>query len=580
MNRVYYFVSGLLIVTFLYSCRDNKKETVTKEPIYNSQKIPIVEKMKAQENFSLDEKIELYKKLKRDSTNKYNFENETELTMYGYSYLWNNEVADAIKVFQLINSEFGSSNSFDNLGEAYQLLGDTTLSIVNYQKSVEIDPNNFNAEDQIEKMRYPDKPQEKLSDKFDKVYTVEEYKNDLDQLGNKLLTIHPNSTKFISKANLLQLIENKKALITPQTTGGEFIWHCDEIIASINCSHTSFGSFSLEGNMLPYVMGFPIEVRLINNHLFVIKTKNNADRINIKDEIVSINGVSVSDIISDSYKHLPSQGNIITSKNNIFNVWAAAIIPYALDFPETFTVQVKGKSEPISLRKSETYTDVVMDPTIKNCDNNLCLELVNKNTAILSISSFYYYRHDILPVFTKFIDSSMQVINEKKIENLLVDVRANGGGAPEASIYLLRYLMDKPFTYFSKAEYKGKTEKTIEELPVVPFENRFKGNKYFLIDGYGNSTTGHFMSLVKLHGLGPIVGEELGSNQFCSGGMIQTRLSNTKLKFWIATNTHETTAISLPDEVGILPDHFISQSIDDYIQQKDVVKEFTLNLIK
>jgi hypothetical protein len=88
------------------------------------------------------------------------------------------------------------------------------------------------------------------------------------------------------------------------------------------------------------------------------------------------------------------------------------------------------------------------------------------------------------------------------------------------------------------------------------------------------------MSLVKLHGLGPIVGEELGSNQFCSGGIIQTRLSNTKLKFWIATNTHETTAISFPDEVGILPDHFVSQSIDDYIQQKDVVKEFTLNLIK
>jgi len=88
------------------------------------------------------------------------------------------------------------------------------------------------------------------------------------------------------------------------------------------------------------------------------------------------------------------------------------------------------------------------------------------------------------------------------------------------------------------------------------------------------------MSLVKKHNLGTIGGEELGSNQFCSGGQLQTRLPNTKLKFWVATNTHETTATTLPDEVGILPDHFVSQSIDDYLQQKDVVKEFALELVE
>lgn len=581
MGKINYFLGGLFIVVILMSCGINKKESVINEPVTNSQKSSIVEKMTAQEKLSLDEKIELYKNLKRDSIDRYNFENEDELTMYGYSFLWNNQLPDAIKVFQLINTEFNSSNSYDNLGEAYQKLGDTARSIANYQKSVNMDPDNYNAEDQIENMLYPNKPKEKLSDKFAKVYTVEEYKSDLDQLSNKLLTIHPNATKFITKAEFMQLIEDKKALITPQTTGGEFVWHCNEIIASINCSHTSFGSFYLEGNMLPYAKSFPIEVRLLNEKLFVIKPKNNADRLAVKDEITSINGVLVADLIEDSYKHISSQGYNKTAKMNIFNTWAAAVIPYALNFPKVFTVQVKGKAEPVSLNKAETYIDIVKNPSIKNCDNNLCLQLVDEKTAIISIASFNYYPHDLLPVFTKFIDSSIQVIRENKIENLVVDLRTNGGGSPQSSVHLLRYLMPEPFTYYSTADYKEKTvDKIPEEMPVAPFKNRFTGKQFFMIDGYGTSTTGHFMSLVKLHDLGTIVGEELGSNQFCSAGSVQVRLSNTKLKLYIATNTHVTTATSLPDEVGILPDHYISQSIDDYIEQKDVVKEFTLNLIK
>lgn len=88
------------------------------------------------------------------------------------------------------------------------------------------------------------------------------------------------------------------------------------------------------------------------------------------------------------------------------------------------------------------------------------------------------------------------------------------------------------------------------------------------------------MSLVKAHNSGTIIGEELGSNQFCTAGQTLFRLKNTKLVISAANNTHISTATMLPDETGILPDFYVTQSIDDYLNKVDAVKNYTLQLIK
>jgi hypothetical protein len=87
------------------------------------------------------------------------------------------------------------------------------------------------------------------------------------------------------------------------------------------------------------------------------------------------------------------------------------------------------------------------------------------------------------------------------------------------------------------------------------------------------------MSLVKAHRLGTIVGEELGSNQFCTAGQTLFRLKNTKYVISTANNTHISTATALKDNQGILPDIYVSQSIDDYLNKNDIVKKQTLKLI-
>ncbi len=545
--------------------------------------LSIVQKLKEFDHLPVEERIALYYKLKKESPEAYNFKNEDELTMYGYAFMWSNNVAEALAIFKLIVAEFpDSSNPYDSLGEAYLKSGNKELALANYEKSLALNPDNFNAEDQIDLIKHPEKVREKPVDKFARVFTAEAYKADLDQLGNTLMKVHPNALKFISREAFLKNIEEQKALITDQTTYGEFAWYCSEIIANVHCSHTNMGSFYTENAMLPPALKFPLQTRWVNDQLFVVNPLNNAAQVGVKAEILRINGVAVSKIISDAYKHIPSQGYIKTTKKHVFNRWSSGMIPFALGFPETYNIVVKGAEAPIVLNKAETVREPFRDASIKPaCDDNLCFEVLDDNqTAILTISTFNYYQWNDLGVFINFIDSSFAAINQKGIKNLIIDVRFNGGGSQHASIHLLKYLVDKPFIYYSNAQFEGKTAKIDGEELITPFEHRFKGKCYFMIDGNGNSTTGHFMSLVKVFNLGTIVGEELGSNQFCSAGQKICRLSNTKLEYYVANNTHESTATALPDEVGILPDHAVTQSIDDYLNKVDAVKVYTIQLIQ
>lgn len=560
------------------TCASKQQNTLLNSVQQESQKETLVSKqsiskvLKEHEHLAVKERIALYKKLKAKHPDTYNFENEDEITMYGYRLLWTNKTQEALEIFKLIVEEFpNSANSYDSLGEAYYNLGNTEKSLLNYKKSLQINPDNFNAEDMIERILFPDKKTLTPTENFVKVYSPEEYKADLEQLGNTLLEVHPNALKFITKEQFWKTVEAKKSTITSTTTYGEFVWYCREIIANVNCSHTSNGNFSSEWDMIPANLKFPLEVRYLNNSLYVLDNTNNKESVKVKDEISSINGMPTSQLIQEIY--IPSQGHIETYKKHQFNAWSPAMISYALGFPKQYTLQIKGKTEPILLNQQKN-TPNFQEPFKRPCPENLCIEFIeSSNTAVLTISTFNYYPWNNLDEFTQFINDSFSQIEAKKVKNLIIDLRYNGGGSPEASIHLLKHIVDKPFNYFTQSDYYTPNE------VHIPFTNNYKNKLYCIIDGKGNSTTGHFMAIIEQLNRATIIGEELGSNKFCTGGQKVCRLGNTKMQFYVANSTSQVFAPSLSDERGIFPDYPISQSIYDYCNNIDTVKSFALNLI-
>ncbi len=98
------------------------------------------------------EGVELFVKNK-DEYIRSNPSLETSLTILGYRHLRKEEYNSAIPIFKLIVEIFPQSyNAYDSLGEAYMLNGERELAIINYEKSLELNPDNTNALNMLKKL--------------------------------------------------------------------------------------------------------------------------------------------------------------------------------------------------------------------------------------------------------------------------------------------------------------------------------------------------------------------------------------------------------------------------------------------
>ncbi|WP_276485760.1 serine hydrolase [Paraflavitalea pollutisoli] len=79
---------------------------------------------------------------------------ESDMNSIGYLLLRKKKVDDALIVFKQNTLDFpNSANTWDSLGEAYAVKGDKAAAIQNYQRSLQLDPSNSNAAEQIKKLK-------------------------------------------------------------------------------------------------------------------------------------------------------------------------------------------------------------------------------------------------------------------------------------------------------------------------------------------------------------------------------------------------------------------------------------------
>jgi len=87
------------------------------------------------------------------SNSQSHFFSESELNRLGYQLLGVNRVTDAIEIFKLnVKAYTGAFNTYDSLGEAYMINKQYELATKNFKKSLELSPNNVNAEEMLKKM--------------------------------------------------------------------------------------------------------------------------------------------------------------------------------------------------------------------------------------------------------------------------------------------------------------------------------------------------------------------------------------------------------------------------------------------
>ena len=102
---------------------------------------------------SIPAAINKYYDLKKNNFNDYNFK-ESQLNGFGYQLLQVGKIDQAIAILKLnVESYPGSANVYDSLGEAYMVKGNKEEAIMNYEKSLKLNPKNKNAEDNIKKLK-------------------------------------------------------------------------------------------------------------------------------------------------------------------------------------------------------------------------------------------------------------------------------------------------------------------------------------------------------------------------------------------------------------------------------------------
>ncbi|MBO6517587.1 MAG: hypothetical protein JJ975_13655, partial [Bacteroidia bacterium] len=334
-------------------------------------------------------------------------------------------------------------------------------------------------------------------------------------------------------------------------------------------------------------------------------------------EIVSINGNTMDQVVERILPYIPADGENQTRKFDYLKRSFAKYYQLCIEpKQQTFTIVYKddrGRETPRvveGIPPKELYKHIKStSPQHPPIETRF---IDSSNTCILTISSF---RNDLMEkhrINYSFALSQLFIdLGKRFTQNLIIDLRNNGGGYSEYGAVLNSYLTDSAFQYcrdmivlpFDKSDTAGlDIPETFEGFPSgiemegdqlkwkkhsvlgwrEPSHPTFKGRVFFLINGGCVSTTSEFASVAHHLNQGIFIGEEVGgSYKGDSGGVLKwVELPNSHIRIRMAMVRYELAVGDLFDGHGVIPEHLVRPTIKGVKAQKDEVLDYALGLLQ
>lgn len=361
-----------------------------------------------------------------------------------------------------------------------------------------------------------------------------------------------------------------------------------KIISSINsqqkCGHSKV--IFKNNNWIKDKIFIPFSLYSLDNKIYILNDLSSSSSVLKYKELISINNIDIHKIMNIIKNQLPVDGYIQTRKKLSSEKSFSFFYALYINRDTVFSVVTRNENSNLDTIKvlSCSLNDLKGISKAKRSFGNKKEIFFNEQTH----NKLYHLRINSLQMqpdtFKQKLDEIFLRIDPNKIKNLVVDLRGNRGGKVLNEEYLLSYLIrSKKRTYF-KRRYIGKSKKILKANSnkyVYPHHNSFAGNIYFLMDGFSFSAAAEFLSIVKYHKLGPIIGEESGgANEGCNYGKNIITLSNSKIECIIPHCTSIFSKTTSPKGRGVIPDHTPTYTKNDIIKNKDKEMEFVINLIK
>lgn len=449
----------------------------------------------------------------------------------------------------------------------------------------------------------------------DKKYSKEALQEDYTLLRNILQKKHPTLYWYTSKDSMNYYFDRGYKSITDSMTELQFGWQIlAPLTANIHCGHTSFSMSKgwehfIKNKTIP---SFPLFLKVWKDTMMVIGNLNHKNRLIQNGSFISsINGMKNADLVNYMFHFLVEDGysenvNYIRLSvdfpyfhRNIFGLYKKyqvdytdsngiekkTLIPYYA--PEVDTVK-KQKKEKKIYERNRTRQERLQDIRSLQYDSLFALMTVN------SFSKGH---------LKNFFRRSFREMRKNKTKNLVIDIRANGGGDIIKSVFLTKYLRDKSFKVADTAYAISNTLKPYTKYISGGFfnniglffvthkekdgkyhfgywerhrfypkrKNHFDGNIFVLTNGFTFSASSLFCNAVKGQKNVKLVGEETGGGWYGNSGIMipNITLPNTKLRvrlpfFKLVQYDH------IPVKgTGVIPDVYIGPNWRDILKGRD-----------
>jgi ketosteroid isomerase-like protein/dienelactone hydrolase len=137
--------------------------------------------------------VALYHELKKGlRASRYDFA-EAHLNALGYELLGAGRVTEAVEIFKLNVAAYPAEfNTYDSLAEAYAASGQKEPAILNYQKSLGLNPRNTNAADALKRLEGGEEDVRRAVEKLARDFNARDAKSVMSNFAADVLLVSPN----------------------------------------------------------------------------------------------------------------------------------------------------------------------------------------------------------------------------------------------------------------------------------------------------------------------------------------------------------------------------------------------------
>jgi hypothetical protein len=454
---------------------------------------------------------------------------------------------------------------------------------------------------------------------FDKKFQPAELKADLNFLIQTLESVHPNLYAYTPKSVIDVERERIVTELASPLSRIEFYLKVAPLVAMLNEGHTriyppyeEYHYFIRNGGLL-----FPFDLDFRDGKVYVTANYSSDSLVTEGSELLSINRIPIEEIVDCLLQFISSERashKFETLKESLSHMlWL--VYRFQNQFELKFVSKLDGQCYTRTIQGVSYNTIQTKKGTESKDEKQVHYSFFSLPDEKIGFIDFQLFID--MSQFKKFLKETFTQIQKEGITDLIIDIRANGGGYSDLGDAFLSYLSDKPVVNTLNMEIKVSRQikdwyrkslrwyvswlpfqylhptwrkiwntpeggiAVIKSEPEKPKKNplRFTGRVYLLIGpGTFSSATG-FAAIVKDYELGTLIGEETGGLATSYGDFYPFDLPNTKL--WVLVSHKRIFRPSGEDDGrGVLPDYEVKQSPEDLEKGIDRVMEYTKELIK